>query len=89
MDKWITMVAAEWQPIETAPKDGSEVLLYRPLAHKSGDKNIAVKLSVPEDRYCWECTVPNGCKRENYTSGACYATHWMPLPNPPVESVQK
>lgn len=28
----------EWQPIETAPKDGRKALVYRPLAENSSDE---------------------------------------------------
>lgn len=61
-----------WQPIETAPKDGSRVLaiwLYRPGDADAGSKSHGVV------RWCgwWDShgfTVPK-------------PTHWRPLPEPP------
>ena len=59
----------EWQPIETAPKDGSIVLIYRDGY-------------VIDQACCWyskefEYWTPVG--------GYIFmgATHWMPLPEPP------
>lgn len=74
----------EWQPIETAPRDGSLVILYRPLAEETNDQKIAIKQSISYNNHCWDKTVPEGCVKENYTGGSCYATHWMPLPDEPV-----
>lgn len=74
---------SEWLPIESAPSDGRQALVFRPLAHMSGDKNIAVKCFIGGNNFCWEKTVPAGCNPCNPTDGACHATHWMPLPEPP------
>lgn len=75
----------EWLDIETAPRDGSVILAYRPLAHKTNDPIISIVKSVPYDNECWESTIPEGMKPDNYTDGYCKATHWMPLPAPPKE----
>lgn len=69
-----------WQPIETAPKDGTKFLAYRPLAHMTHDLHIKIVRGVPNNYGCWESTVPSGYSFENFTDGACRATHWMPLP---------
>lgn len=73
----------DWQPIETAPRDGTRILLYRPLADRTNDDQIDIKRGVPRDNTCWEETIPPGMDATNYTDGACKATHWMPLPEPP------
>lgn len=76
----------EWQPIETAPKDGSKVL----TARGDGDKCRAVISWWNEDKYAkdprpyWEC-------HEQRYLGVWWArtnppTHWMPLPPPPKEA---
>jgi hypothetical protein len=62
----------EWQPIETAPKDGTLILLYRDGHHVLG--------CWREDGY-WsddiELFFGTEYARENVPS------HWMPLPEPP------
>lgn len=73
----------DWQPIETAPKDGSFALVYRPLAHMTNDENICVKRMIGGDNYCWDATVPAGELPKNPTNGSCHCTHWMPLPAKP------
>jgi hypothetical protein len=69
------MRASQWQPIETAPKDGTEILLGHSEAVFSG---------------WWSKNTDEG---EGWTSGqtniyedyvAYPATHWMPLPAPPL-----
>lgn len=72
-----------WRPIAEAPRDGRKVILYRPLAHLSNDPHVTIKRSISTPNHCWECTIPDGVDGLNYTDGACYATHWMPLPPPP------
>lgn len=66
---------AEWQPIETAPRDGTRILFYTPGDEETGwlgivteshyDKHGLVDLFVPQ----WQ----DGLE----------PTHWMPLPDPP------
>jgi hypothetical protein len=76
-------VTDNWQPIETAPKDGRLALVYRPLALQSGDQPVAVKRLIGGNNHCWESTVPKGQKPTNPTDGSCHVTHWMPIPEPP------
>lgn len=75
----------DWQPIETAPRDGRIAIVYRPLARESHDEPVALKRLVEYDNHCWPCTVPKGQTPFNPTDGLCHVTHWMPLPNPPKE----
>jgi len=71
----------EWQPIETAPKDSKSKLIWCP-------ENMCI--------YCvtWREADPF---EPEYQKGWCVfgggwrdaiqgATHWMPLPTPPVQS---
>lgn len=74
----------DWKDIESAPRDGTLVLLYRPLFAASGDPVITIRRTTSYSSHCWECTIPPGCENINYTEGACYATHWQPLPTPPT-----
>lgn len=68
---------AEWQPIATAPRDGTEVLLWgacRPRnsgTRYAGDANVGW-WSV----YGWHTRV---------AGEVCMATHWQPLPAPPTD----
>ena len=74
----------EWQPIETAPKDGRMAIVFRPLAEVSGDDRVAVKRLIENDNWCWPCTVPEGHEPCNPTDGACHVTHWMDFKEPPL-----
>jgi hypothetical protein len=60
---------SEWQPIETAPKDGSQLLGwangdYATFRWTGGYFNLIVAGTFAEDAAWWP-------------------THWMPLPTPP------
>lgn len=77
-----------WQPIETAPKDGTKILVYRPLAYLTNDEDIAVKRTVNYNNFCWPETVLKGRSPVNFTNGSCYPTHWMSLPSPPKETYE-
>lgn len=67
--------ARQWQPIETAPKDGKPFFAYR--SHTPWPL-----LAVWNSEYAWV---------EDYISAEhLYGlTHWMPLPNPPESGKDK
>ena len=75
--------ASRWRPIETAPKDGTHILLYYP------ERDCCIGGSYVEiTDGDWE----TGYKRwmewqvddELYVGDEGYSpTHWMPLPTPP------
>lgn len=64
----------EWQPIETAPNDGTRFLVYRP-------NRVIIEACVPDGYGCgdwyFEGVMWSG------VANAMDATHWMPLPEPP------
>jgi hypothetical protein len=62
-------------PIETAPKDGSEVLLYRPLARAE----ILQARWRQSNWGRWEW----GGDYWGLGDASVQPTHWMPLPPPP------
>lgn len=70
---------AGWRDISTAPKDGTEIIAYRPLAHLTNDPPFIVTKTTSCSR-----TSPQGV--EHYTTHWCHPTHWMPLPAPPIRS---
>ena len=64
----------EWQPIETAPKNGEWVLLYFPHYAKSS----VGKWRSPSPEYYQHWCIEGGVTPYD-------PTHWMPLPQPPKE----
>jgi hypothetical protein len=73
-----------WQPIETAPKDGTWILAYEPS--KWPPQCHVVRWGLPEywgqaGDETW-VTVALGPNPDTYEADD--ATHWMPLPDPPA-----
>lgn len=71
-----------WQPIETAPKDGTWILGVRQYKQQSGKPDvwtIPTSLLWHDGRWCQGCDCDWDFKQE------VKPTHWMPLPQPPVE----
>lgn len=67
----------DWQPIETAPKDGTPILVYLPKMQFNSHLHVAT--------YHPNLTVIGGCFDFDLP---CKPTHWMPLPNPPTKDKQ-
>lgn len=72
---------SEWQPIETAPKDGRSVLLLMEGVAIEGRYDETATYNSPDDRWYPVQVSSHGC-------GCCGSsneppTHWMPLPEPP------
>jgi len=65
---------SKWQPLETAPKDGREILLFaqgiQVVAHwdEFGRGWVMRERGKPKDQWV-------------------FASHWMPLPEPPATEV--
>lgn len=60
---------SKWQPIETAPKDGTLVLVW--------DEDTPITASWDEG-FGW-------CDNVRGTYWGFSPTHWMPLPEPPKD----
>jgi hypothetical protein len=62
-------VSEKWQPISTAPKDGTRILIFEAQVGTAG----IVRVSRWRDD-----TIPNG-----WTGAESPPSHWLPLPLPP------
>ena len=70
---------SEWQPIESAPKDGTVVFL--------GWESKEGEIIHPEERGLWNFVIDEWChdgELEDYYV-MFHPTHWMPLPEPPTK----
>lgn len=65
---------SEWKPIETAPKDGTRVLLGR------ADEGWTTVGSFDDERDEWWESNTNW---DDFNGAPIYPTHWQPLPEPP------
>ena len=78
------VLSSEWQPIETAPKDGTSILVFGKPSEVKG-AIIFRKLGAFTAYF-------DACDDAFCLSGATWMgpfinpTHWMPLPTPPVQS---
>lgn len=74
--------ADSWQPIETAPKDGSRILVYQPpnmwRRHpaSTGEREEFIQVVY------WH--QPGNPERNGFWTPTIRPTHWMPLPDPPL-----
>ena len=73
-----------WQPIATAPRDGTPVLIYMPEASRKRvmEAYWATPWEGAPEEQCWWST-PHGPAGRGYTILQKAVTHWMPLPAPP------
>jgi hypothetical protein len=83
------MEQQQWQPIETAPKDGTPVLLWERDETHDAD---AITIGAYVDFACIEVRDFQRQEPGSYRSGwydniqghcELQPTHWMPLPSPP------
>lgn len=74
----------DWQPIETAPKDGSCILLF------FGQNHYDPLMDLFDYRYVlasWVAAKNRWLHKDGSGAGSwhVFPTHWMPLPAPPQE----
>ena len=77
----------EWLPIESAPKDGTEVLLYGIWAGEIHGESKSPVIDIGS--WAGGSSDYAGNDWWQLSTGDAYAcwmrpTHWMPLPPPPV-----
>lgn len=71
IDQWVAPEG--WSPIETAPKDGSEILVWRPHENSDHPAHIGIDLwKMYDSKGVWWRSRPGQ-----------FPTHWRPLPTPP------
>jgi len=79
---------ATWQPIETAPDDGTEVLV---LDNDTGEVRVGIRKMYSQVKY--EQTGKHWYewfRDDKFAPGHTWsvmATHWMPLPAPPSTTI--
>ena len=75
----------EWQTIETAPRNGTSVLIYMPEAARKKVQEAFWAMpweGAPDDQCYW--MTPIGPAGRGYMILPVAVTHWMPLPAPPL-----
>jgi hypothetical protein len=76
----------EWQPIDSAPKDSTRILIYV-VSPATGEGRVYLAWwaipyeSAPDERGWWE----TGLYGASHPVVPQFATHWMPLPSPPPQ----
>ena len=72
----------EWQPIETAPKDGTEIIVFDPT-----NEPPVFTASFVSPWTGWSCSVEGRYAPDDDFFGDTpkRPTHWMHLPKLPVE----
>jgi hypothetical protein len=88
----------KWQPIETAPRDGTDVLVYKdvatvPVVHIAWyrseeewrDHGGCLFGDTLEEYVGWWSYTRNSVTQEKL-EGYAEPTHWMPLPEPPEDT---
>lgn len=74
-----TVPQTAWAPIETAPKDGTDIIVYRPKF----DGDYIPRVGT--DYWMLKLLEPTWAKSRK----DCPPTHWMPFPEPPPSSLSR
>lgn len=81
-ERWNACAWQEWQPIETAPMDGTPILAY------SLRNNAQAPIVVT-----WRTYHPNAAGdptwRDHQRYKVCGLTHWMPIPKLPKKEAEE
>lgn len=81
---WVEEVPTGWQDIASAPKDGTEIIVFHPVAG-------VCAAFCPKEGFAWHCMDGSNTRRgtksgvsiPTMTSFISAPTHWMHLPLPP------
>ena len=78
----------EWRPIESAPKDGTHLLLYGRIEWEDyGDEGDPPEIVVGYyDVDEWDFKEGWVLVNANPYTDFCHPTHWMPRPAPPEQN---
>ena len=68
-----------WQPIETAPRDGTRVLVFDPM-HGQRVAQLMASLEDRDEQWIYARTTGREA-----IAFLCRPTHWRPLPPPPSD----
>lgn len=74
--------ASGWLPIESAPKDGTRILIFQAGARRQVQE---ASWAIPYESATGYWATPIGPLGRGYTILPESPTHWMPLPASPVE----
>lgn len=72
-----------WQSIETAPKDGTEILLH--CINEDGANEGCVVSKFFQGEWVTFAALRLNCD-DSDPGDSLYPTHWMPLPPPPEDN---
>ena len=81
--RFAAMIVSPWQPIETAPRDGTKILVFHP------DMGVEITewYEITQTNYV---EFEGGLYRKEraifyagWNNNGHHATHWQPLPEPP------
>jgi len=80
---------SEWQPIETAPRDGTVIVLYsKKIPYCTNHMAVGFWSEIPDSEFYvgWAIGMSRGFV--DMDEQVDEVTHWMPLPPPPpTESI--
>ncbi len=72
---------SEWKPIETAPREGDEILIARHVQYRERGDVWVMHVAWYDRRAAKWCTL--------HAPNLVDPTHWQPLPDPPTDEAQK
>ncbi len=76
---------SKWKLIETAPKDGTRILVW-PCEVWRDEKNAPATARWCDTYSKWEC---DPSEATEYDTEPIEPTHWMPVPEPPPAASKK